>query len=68
MIDYAEITLRTDEDRERLQEMTRDGWTVASRCPTNDGYVIYFLERKERPYQPQMEYKGAGHREHRHGT
>ena len=67
MIDYAEITVRTEGDRERLQSMTANGWAVVSRAPTKDGHTIYFLERKAQPYQPAMEYKGRN-REHKHGT
>ena len=63
MIDYAEITLRTDEDRERLREMTRDGWRVVTKAVNAQG-TTYYLERVPTvgPREDKEHAKRWGHR------
>jgi hypothetical protein len=63
MIDYAEITLRTDEDRERLREMTRGGWRVVTTA-TKEGIVTYYLDRVPTigPKEDKEHTRAWGHR------
>ncbi|MFA5054495.1 MAG: hypothetical protein WC565_10570 [Parcubacteria group bacterium] len=44
MIDYAEVTLETPADGERLHEMTANGWRIVTKA-TRQGVVTYYLER-----------------------
>ena len=59
MIDYAEVTLETPADGEKLKEMTANGWRTVTTA-TRQGVVTYYLERApdDKPYEPTMEYKG----------
>jgi hypothetical protein len=44
MIDYAEVTLKTPADGERLREMTANGWREVSKVVIR-GVTTYYLER-----------------------
>ena len=63
MMNYAEITLRTTEDGERLKEMTRSGWRVVTTA-TREGVKTYYLERVPAtgPMEDKEHTQAWGHR------